>query len=172
MAGTYTTTATNVLGASGDGKRARTKLIAADVSGGLGTLSATTRQGGSSSVAIPPGTTALALVAKLTNAPGGAATDTGYCVIELQYQGEWVQARATTQFLGTGVANAIAVAQIITAAGTSVTIASGTIQTSGGAATATPLEPAEAVRIGFNFSHGATPAGSFNIAAELFAIDA
>jgi len=173
MAGTITTTATNVLGASSEGKTGPPKLIAANISQGQGTASATTRQGtpvASTSVPVPAGTLALALTTKLTNTPAGAASDIGFAVIELQIQGEWVQTRAATGFLGTSAASSVATAQIIPAVGSAIMVASGAVLTSGGALTAPCFQSAEAVRIAFNFTHTGTVAGLFDIAAELFAI--
>jgi len=163
--------------------RVASAITTADFAGVQGNSTTTVRAVGSSAngVEMPKGVTALSLIARPTNAPGGGATDVVYPVLEVLIGSEWYQIIATagipmnstaadpgvaTAFATQNAASIVPVALLVpfdAAAGAGLQGATGNQSNFG-------WQAASRVRIGINVTHPGAPAGSMNLHVELWTI--
>lgn len=180
-----TGTAANLLEQSLVDARIATKLIDVDFTGVQGDNAVTVRCAGSSTegTEMPKGASALNVLIRNTNAPGGGGGDLFFAVLEVLIGAKWYQIIATTGIPFNASATDIAVANAFTtqrersnvpsaggfllpfdaAASAGLLLASGDVSVFG-------WQAASRVRLAINATHAGVPAGSANAHAELWLI--
>jgi len=178
-----TGTAANLTEVSIVDARVAGKLIDVDFTGVQGDSTTTVRVVGSDAdgVEMPKGVTAMNLMVRSTNAPGGAAGDITYGVIEILIGTEWYQLIATAGVPGTATAADSAVVNAFATQNAASVVPTATMVPFDAPALAGILgatnnvsnfgwQLASRVRIAINATHPGLPAGSANLHAELWTI--